>query len=573
MRNREEFVTLMNGGSARNPPRFTDGKKDALGGIIVALVALLVYANSVGNGFVWDDELVIVTNPVLRGEPLDLFRSIDTGRDTDLSPFYRPLTYLSFLVEHRVHTLAPFPMHAINVVLHAANAFLVFLLARTLMRDRSAALVAGLLFAVHPIHAEGVNFLSGGRNTLLACLFVLGAYLLHRESVLRGRYAIAIAAALSFFAALLSKETAAAALPVIVTLEYASLRDNVAGARSRVVLRLLPHAAAATAYLTMRWMALSVPGVQTSFVPGFGSAALQAMYVVPSFGDRLFNIVYSVPRYLLATAWPEALSPRYEVPLDLRDLTVPLSLAWLGIAVLLAAFLMWRRSRPTLFGLFWLVMFWLPVSGIIFFPGAPLADRYFYLPAIGLWLVVADQVGSLLPSRIGARRTVLAAAVLVLLVLSGMTIRRNLDWRSDMTLFSRLVEQYPENAYGHANLGNALLRRGQPGDSQQAERELRTALDLDPAMRHLLVPLGHTRLLAGDNAGALEYYSEALKYAPDEGEALINRGFALDRLGRREEAMEDYRRFLSLADRDRMPGWREYAERRLRELQAPQVER
>ena len=98
------------------------GKKDALGGIVVAMVALLVYANSLGNGFVWDDELVIVTNPVLRGEPLDLFRSIDTGRDTDLSPFYRPLTYLSFLVEHRVHTLVPFPMHAINVVLHAANA-------------------------------------------------------------------------------------------------------------------------------------------------------------------------------------------------------------------------------------------------------------------------------------------------------------------------------------------------------------------------------------------------------------------------------------------------------------------
>ena len=132
--------------------------------LIVAAAAVIVYANSLGNGFVTDDSTVM-HNPALQGSPLALFNTIDSISDSQIMPFYRPLTYLTFAVEGRLHDFDPFWMHFGNILLHVINALLVYLLSKSLLGDYRPALLAGLLFAVHPIHTESVNFLSGGRNT------------------------------------------------------------------------------------------------------------------------------------------------------------------------------------------------------------------------------------------------------------------------------------------------------------------------------------------------------------------------------------------------------------------------
>ena len=93
-------------------------KKELLTGFLVTVVAFLVYANSLGNSFVGDDHSVILHNPLLRGSPLSLFSGIDTTSDTELLPFYRPLTYLTFLIEQRLHGLTPFFVRLFNVLLH-----------------------------------------------------------------------------------------------------------------------------------------------------------------------------------------------------------------------------------------------------------------------------------------------------------------------------------------------------------------------------------------------------------------------------------------------------------------------
>lgn len=122
--------------------------------IVIGLVAIAVYAITLFNGFAWDDVLVIVKNPILTGSTLTPFSSIDTARETDHTPYYRPLTLLSFLFEYRLHGFNPTLMHLANLILHILNAILSYFLARSITAGHRAALITALLFAVHPINTE-----------------------------------------------------------------------------------------------------------------------------------------------------------------------------------------------------------------------------------------------------------------------------------------------------------------------------------------------------------------------------------------------------------------------------------
>lgn len=539
-------------------------------GLFVAIIAFLVYANSLGNGFVGDDHSVVLNNPVLQGTPLSLFSAIDTTSDAQLLPYYRPLTYLTFLIEERLHGFNPFLMHLFNVLLHSANAFLIYCLAHSLFRERYAPFFVALLFAVHPLHAEGVNFISGGRNTMLACFFSLIAYLLHHSSIGRGKFSFALGGAVFFLAGLFSKESALAVLPFILLQEIAPLRESVSGSRLRTAIRLFPYFAAVICYVVMRWMTLSALGIQTSIIPGLGTEKLQSMYIIPSLTERLLNNIFIIPKYLLTIIWPISLSSRYVVPENLHLLALPLLAAWLCIFTMLGWLFTRGRSPVTLFGLFWLTAFWLPVSGIVYFSSVPVADRFLYIPAIGLWIVVADQASRLLSSRNMPGKYVIAAVIFIILFFSALTLRRNLDWHSDMTLFTRLVEQYPENAYGHFNLGSAYIQRRSPNDLKLAEEEFEKALALDPAMQEVHTPLGYTRLEQGNFEGALSAYSRALEIYPLDKDARINRGIAFEKLGRYNEALADYQFFLTIPGYNNIPGSREHAERKVLELSRPQ---
>ncbi|MBI5075990.1 MAG: tetratricopeptide repeat protein [Nitrospirae bacterium] len=541
-------------------------RRELLYTLAVAVLAFVVYANSLQNGFVGDDHSVVLNNPALRGSPISLFGVIDTSSDMQLLPFYRPLTYLAFMLEDRLHGLNPFMMHLFNVLLHAANAFLVYRLARSLINDGNAALLVGFLFAVHPLHTEGVNFISGGRNTLLACFFLLAAYLSHRRSVIHDNFAGAFAGAFLLLGGLFSKETALMIVPFIVAQEIFPLLKNTTGTRPRAVIRLLPYIAAVAGYLVMRWMTLSGLGIQEGLMPGFSSEKLREMYVVPGLGERLINNFYILPHYLLSVVWPLSFSPRYAIPGDFSLFVLPLVIGWISILGIGGWLLIKSRSSCTVFGLAWLILFWLPVSGIVFFSGVQMADRFLYIPAIGIWLVVADQAALRMPSRNAARRYVYAGAALILLLLAVLTIRRNMDWRSDMTLFTRVVEQYPENPHGHLNLGSAYLDRRGPNDLVLAEKEFEEALSLDRELQTVYAPLGYIQMEQGDFEKALYYYSEALSFEPMARDARINRGIAYEKLGRYDEALADYEFYLRLTTFNNVPGSQEYAEARVREL-------
>ncbi|MBI5740778.1 MAG: tetratricopeptide repeat protein [Nitrospirae bacterium] len=524
-----------------------DERKGLLFGLAVAGVAFIVYANSLGNGFVWDDDVVIVANKALKGGVADLFGSIDVNRASEPNPYYRPLTLLTFLAEQRLHGLLPSIMHFVNILLHAASAFLVCRLAFFIIGNHPAALLAGLLFAVHPVNTESVNLVTA-RNNLLAGFFSVGSFILYFRGVRRGKYPTAFAGAIFYLAGLFSKETALALLPFIVFFEISRSAD--AGFQRReAFLRLIPYAACTAFYLVLRNNALSGADVRTAIMPGLAG--------------RLADNVYIIPRYLLTIILPPHLNLRYYLPDDLHIYALQLIAGWLCILISLGWLIIRGRNGAVLFGLLWLTIFYLPVSGIVPIPSAPMADRYLYVPAIGIWIIAADRVYRVLSERAAARRYGVAILILFLSAMAAATVARNNDWKDDITLFSSYVKQYPEQAFGHHNLGTAYLDKA--GDPDSARREFEKALALDPFFPRLRTQMGYISMLRNDYDGALAHYAEALAINPFDAEALLNSGTALEKEGRYAEAVVMYSRFLA-APGNELPSARQEAEGKVREL-------
>ncbi|MBI5740781.1 MAG: hypothetical protein HZA16_08665 [Nitrospirae bacterium] len=522
-------------------------------GLAVALIAFLIYADSLRNGFVWDDHTIVVSNPALEGGIADLFGKIDTADDTEKNPYYRPLTLLTFLIEHRYLDSGPLTGHLFNVLLHAVNAFLVYRLVAVFTANTSMAFLAGIFFAVHPISSESVNFISA-RNNLLAGLFSLSACLLHIHSSRKGGHAAALSAAALFLAGLFCKETALALLPVIFYLEAGAWPQANAAGRKRTIARLIPYAAFTACYFVLRQNAMESAGARQDILQGLFT--------------RLAGNLYIIPRYISLLINPTALSPRYVLPEDLHLLALPLLLAWFCIIGIVGWLLIRGRTPLTLFGLAWLFLFWLPVSGIVDIPSAPFADRYLYLPAIGIWFVMADQSCRLYAALNRARKYAVISLVVVLLFFSAVTVRRNMDWKSEIILFSRAVEQFPDNAWGHAELGLSYLRAYSNDEYYHslALKELQTALSLDPSMEKLHSPIGTIVLARGDLEGAVMHFTEALSANPFDKQALFYRAMTLEDIGKTKEALADYISFLSAPGRG-LEEMRPYAEEKVSRLE------
>lgn len=513
---------------------------------ILFLCALVVSTHGISlyQDHVWDDQIVILKNPVVQGSFYDLLHSIDAGRSTDKTPYYRPLTLATFKVEGRLHDFTPFLMHGVNLILHALTTILVFFLLRRLNVSSIPALVSAAFFAVHPITVESVSFLSGGRNTLLSAMFLLLSVLLYDSAVTGTKKLFLPAALVSYFAALMAKETALVFIVVVIWLESreGGLRFLLTSKGS--LLRIASVTAVTILYGTLRTSALDHAGVTLQFVQDPGRWLAATLFILP--------------RYLLNLVWPTYLSPKYFIPDDLHLVSLALVGGWLAIITFLIVLVRARRA-VTLLGLCWGGIFWLPTSGIVPIPSAPLADRYLYLSLIGVCLVIGDQAERFLCER-PMRKWFLTVSVLVMLVLSGVSIRQGLFWRNDGTLFSRVVELYPDRAYGYHNLGCYYLDKLK--DLVLAEDAFSKALARDPAFPRLQTQLGYVRFMRGDLAGALQHYALALEQNPADGEALVKSGEALELTGKRADALIMYQRFLALPTSD-IPSSRPVVEQRV----------
>jgi tetratricopeptide (TPR) repeat protein len=490
--------------------------------LLLVAVTAAVYAPALENGFVWDDDEIVVRDPAVRD--LRHLRTVVLSAD-EMPPYYRPLTRASFVVEWAAFGADPRPFHAISLGLHAVNVVLVFCLALGLLGHVWPAFAAALLFALHPINAEAVNFISG-RNNLLALACMVASLLAFRRALTSGTRVWAWIAAVCLFLALGAKEPAITVVPLLLVL-LAAERSGPKGRLTAADLTwLAPAGFAVVAYLALRWVALD--------------GLLGVVDPLAGLPGRIMAALAIVPRYLWLVVWPADLTVFHEAPLAGELLSATALVPWLAL-VAAVGIVVRRPSNASAFGLLWFGLNLLPILNIVPIPSATLAERYVYVPAVGLWILAAD-FASRLGWILNRPRAVAVALGLLMALLAFRTVDRTRQWKTDVTLFEAAVDADPTSAVARFNLGTALREAGALAAARQRWTE---AIALDPHHAGALTQLGTAAAAAGRFAEAEMFYARALASRPGFAIAHFNMARLLEKTGRGAEAERHYEAFLA----------------------------
>jgi protein O-mannosyl-transferase len=544
----------------------------------VAAITVVAFAPALHNGFVsWDDSRNFLDNPHYRGLGGEQLRWMWS---TFLMGHYVPLTWMTLGLDYVLWGMNPAGYHATSVLLHAANAVLVFFLARRLLGlttrapSTEAAAFAALFFALHPLRIESVAWVTERRDTLSLLFYLTSvlAYLRFRDTPdrLSPWYWIALAA---FAAALLSKGTSVTLPALLVLLNiYPLRRINSTNWRAaegrRLLLELAPFALLAAGFSLLSIVALHPPAQ-------LGPAA------------KLAVSAYSVQLYLTKTVLPIGLSPLYEMPTRIDALAPRFLVAYLTcVIVAVATWRLWRRWPGATALLIAFALISLPMLGIVQNGPQIAADRYTYHAGPALAMLAAAALFFAAPLATVARQTI---AAVVVVVLSLMTWKQTSVWHDSERLWSRVLDEDPASAMGYSAMasirykqgrvdeGLELSRRavelspkfaqahndlgvglGSRGQFAEAASEYRTAIALDPnSSDEPLNNLGVILVRQGDIDAGIENYRRALEINPDYADAHVNWGNALVRARQFAEAIPHYEAALAIrpADADAHHNW------------------
>ena len=441
-------------------------------------ITVALYGPALYYGFVWDDAYYIETNYRIQGLTPVQMKAVWTG--TYLG-HYAPIHHTFLALLYQLADAEPFGYHLTQLLLHAACVCLLYLILAKIESARIA-LLASLLFAVHPTNVETVAWVSETKSTLAFLFFLLSflAFLRLRE---RGGWGYGVLCAVLLVLSLLAKINTVVAPAIFLLWDYRQRRP------------FDKHTIASLACYFLMATLLTVVHL-SSFV---GSPWIDRSAYYGGLGVHLMNLPLLLFFYIQMTLVPHPLSAWYDFPVTL-DFTATLAALW--VALLAIAGFVLRSNRQIQFWGLWFLVFLAPVLQIVPF-GIWVADRYLYIPAVGLFVLASRfyfQVwGRLAP--VWPRWGWAAAMCAVLFVFAWRTAIRLPVWKDDVTLWETTIQTCPQTAHCHENLGLALMRAGQV---QRGGDHLVHAVRLNPAPLHLL-NLGDALALSARN------YPEAIR--------------------------------------------------------------
>jgi len=520
---------------------------------IIMLVSFAVYSNTLGMEFTYDDIGIIVENRVLHS--MDIKRII-TAPYWSVAPktAYRPAVMLSYALNYYFGRLNPWGYHLLNVLLHALNSALLFVLLRKFLNERTA-FFSALLFAAHPIHTEAVANVVG-RAELLGALFSLISFYAYVSKNPK-LYALSL---LSFLLALLSKETAIALIFIIPLYEllFAGKIEK------RFFGYLLP-------FLFFILLRLAVLDASPFYMPGI--SPLDNPLASTSLYSRMLTVVRILAMYLKLMFFPLGMSADYsynQIPVStsLFELDVIFSAA----AIFLSAIAFRKSAKEIKFGIIFFFAAVLPASNLVLIRTIA-AERLLYFPSIGFFIAAAAFI-----DRINAKDA--SKLVLILLLLtpySVLTAERNKVWQDNEALWSATVKTSPNSARAHAALGAEYLRKKMNSkgfeemntalsiypdiefarldlgivylelkEYEKAKKEFEEALKINPNSRTAKERLAHLHLLLGSPLEAIKEAARVVKEYPDSYLGHYILGLAYSDLRLYEEAEEEFRKALEL---------------------------
>lgn len=514
---------------------------------LLTIATLVTYSSILGNDFInYDDPDYVTANDVVKNGLR--WEGIKWAFTTGHASNWHPMTWLSHMLDITLFGLKPWGHHLTNLLLHTINTILLFLLLRQMTGALWRSAVVAALFALHPLHVESVAWVAE-RKDLLSALFgilTLIAYVRYVDKA-KGQSPNAktwYGAALGLFACGLMSKPMLVTWPFVLLLldvwPLERIERSACNVQRSTVKRLVTE--------KLPFLALVVAScVITVLVQAKGGAVTTAINLPLS--DRLENAVASYLKYLGKTIWPTNLAIFYPHP----ETRYPISeqWPWWAIAGALACLIGFsalafrqRRQQPYLAtGWFWYVGTLVPVIGIVQVGTQALADRYTYIPLIGIF--IAGVWGwHKLTTRFSAQLFISPTlAIMIVFACAFLSQKQITHWQNSFTIFQHTVAVTRHNAPAQSNLGTEYVKRG---EVEEGIKHFKAALEADPHFADAAYSLGLVEQNRGNLASAADYYQDAIRRRPDHVNSQHNLGAVLWLQGQTREAELQFRETLRL---------------------------
>jgi len=510
--------------------------------LLLALAVFAVYGQVRQFDFVnFDDPDYVGSNAHVRAGlgPDSLAWAFTSGHAAN----WIPLTWLSHMLDCQLFGLASGWHHLTNVLLHALSTLLLFAVLKRMTGAHWPSAFVAFVFGLHPLHVESVAWVAERKDVLSAFFWflTLWVYLGYVERPGLGRYLLVL---FTFCLGLMAK-------PMAVTLPFVLLLLDVWPLgripSTRFTARPKPRQRTGSGVEAkplvapvlrekIPLFALSLAASMVTYLAQQRGGAVSSLQATPA-GTRLANAVISYVAYILKMLWPARLAAFYPFPRELPPWqVVGATLALVAISVLVAFSV---RGRPYLaVGWLWYLGSLVPVIGLVEVGAQCRADRYTYVPLVGISIMIAWGAAEAFQRWPRARRAFTGLSVVVCAACLLLTWFQVQYWRSSFSLFQHALEVTSDNYLAHNNLGAVLRKEGR---IDEAVSHFQEALRIRPRYADALGGLGEARMAQGRLDEAFVYISEAVRLRPSSAEAHVNLGTALSRLGKPSESETQYR--------------------------------
>jgi hypothetical protein len=525
--------------------RIISERKKALLVVFLVIAIFAVFWQSIDHGFVIYDDNVYVTENLHVNTGLT-YRNVLWAFTTIEASNWHPVTWLSHMLDCQIHGLNPKGHHLTNVLFHIANTLLLLHLLFSATRSYWRSMFVAAVFALHPLHVESVAWIAE-RKDLLSTFFMFAALIFYTRYAKNSRPLFYILSLLLYVFGLMSK-------PMLVTLPFVMLLWDF-WPLGRLCLRIRPKGdstysmsdEASTSSLLhlifekLPFFAFSLlSSVVTYYAQAHGGSVAGSHAVPLTF--RFVNALVSYTKYIGNMLWPHNLAVIYPLPPTLTLVQAAIS----GLILIGVTLVVCRRARMNPFllvGWLWYLGTLVPVIGLVQVGRQAMADRYTYIPLIGLFIMISWGVPTL-TQKWSYRRSVITAVAF--LALAGATICTWIQlgyWKNDVTLFKRAIQVVENNYIAHMYLGVSFFKTD---NIEEAIKHYHDALSLRPKSAELHYYLGLAFGVQGNLNESITHFSEAVTINPKFADADYNLGVALAKQGRLDEGIRHFTKALQV---------------------------
>ncbi len=510
-------------------------RKTLLGiSIVIAAALATAYWPVRHNAFVnFDDESYITENQhVLHGLRA---RSIQWAFTSSHAANWHPLTWLSHMLDCEVFGLDSSGHHLSSVVIHIVNSIILLLVLFRLTGSVWASALTAAMFALHPLRVESVAW-AAERKDVLSGFFgivTIGAYIGYIQQPTRARYGVIL---LAFLLGLMSKPMLVTLPFILILLDYWPI-GRLKGVRHRqrtaIWRGMSSQTPARIAIEKLPLLILAAMSAAVTYIVQQKAGAVAKIASLP-LDERLRNAVVSYVRYVKKIFWPTDLAVLYPIDTHTLSSAAAPAAAILLIAISLLTFKMRDRFPYLIVGWLWFLGSLIPVIGLVQVGAQAMADRYTYLPCIGILMALSWGLADLSARWPTSRKFIASAGVVAVVIMTLLTRNQVPYWKNTQTLFSHTLEVTENNFVAHDILGISLFRDGRLGEALHQHQK---ALEINPNHAQAHSNIGNVYSERGDYDKAIEHYLQALQIDPNFSEANHNLGLTCLKTERIESAI------------------------------------